>query len=160
MSASARAVKVSFRASNTLLAFNCKSRVGSISFGKVTRPLIVKGPPARSPPNRSRLTAFCAKLKRALKFVNAGRVAFVNRATFTVTSPAPLKTGLPIVPLRSTSNPRLPSSCSSAGTNCRTKFTELRGRRAFAVIGVSSGNFPARAIFGISKGMFAFSSRG
>ena len=30
---------------------------------------MVKGPPARSPPNRSRLRAFCAKLKRALKFV-------------------------------------------------------------------------------------------
>src|SRR5207244_11033866 len=72
-------------------------------------------------------------------------ISFVKRATFTVTSPAPLKTGLPIVPLTSTSNPRLPSSCSSAGTNCRTKFTELRGRRAFAVMGVSSGNFRARS---------------
>ena len=69
-------------------------------------------------------------------------------------------TGLPIVPLTSTSNPASPSNASRSGKNWRTKFTGLRGRRAFAVIGVSSGNFLARAIFGISNGMFAFSSNG
>ena len=159
-SASARAVSVSLRATSTLSAFSCRSRVGSVSLGNVTRPVILNGPPASSPPKRSNVRASRAKLRRALKLRSAGSVAFVNRATFTVMSPAPLNIGRPMVPLTSTSNPSSPSNCSISGTNWRTKFTELRGRRAFAVIDVSSGTFRARAIFGISKGMFALISSG
>ena len=92
-SASARAVSVSFRATSTLSAFSCKSRVGSVSLGKLTRPFILNGPPATSPPKRSRVSALSLKVNRALKFRNAGRVTFVKRATFTVMSPAPLRTG-------------------------------------------------------------------
>src|SRR5207244_11981310 len=71
-----------------------------------------------------RVSAFCAKLKRALKLLSVGSVTFLKRATFTVMSPAPLKTGSPSVPLISTSRPRSPSSCSSSGTNCRTRSEE------------------------------------
>ena len=70
-----------------------------------------------------------------------------------VMSPEPLKTGFAIVPLMFTSSARSPSSWVMPGTNCRRKFTELRGITTLAVSGVSSLNFFSAIIFGMSNGI-------
>ena len=160
MSAFVRAVSVSLRAISALSAFNCKSTMGCVNFGNFTPPVTVNLPPESSPPNCWIASASPLKLNLALKLFSAGSVGSLARATLIVMSPEPLNTGRAIVPRTSTSSPRSPSSCCTSGTNCRIKFTELRGSRAFALIGVSSGRFRARAIFGMSNGRFALISSG
>ena len=70
---------------------------------------------------------------RAADAVNLGDAgALVKRAALMVISPLPVKAGRATVPPMTTSNAMSPSSCSTAGMNCRKKFTELRGKRTVA----------------------------
>ncbi len=152
--ASARAVRSSFRATSTASARTARSRVGSVSLGNPIRPVTVKGPPASSPRNCSKFSVFPAKTSRERNAETAGSVGFANRATLTLISPEPPRTGFAIVPPISTFSATSPSTVSKAGINCRTKFIELRGIRTCACTGVCSSSLRLATIVATGSGTF------